>query len=399
MDVLSYNAMRSDGVYLVIPGLLAPEAMSSAPVDAAPIGRFLSWSEQIKGSYSDLESLIAGWFNPEFALRRVGDITGQGSAAAKLGYQSEIASTEAPTEVFRVDPVYQQMDINHATLADQSLLNLDSDEATALLQTLNDQFADDGLRFESDHPLRWYCCFDRAMAINTVSLSAATGRDVSLCRPTGEDSRHWRSLLAEIEMILFSHPINQQREARGELPVNSVWLWGEGQLPEKRDHSGNVYTGNFYTLTAAEHYGLAARPVADFSLDGRPTLLVDDRLAVAAATGDAELRAQVVGELSRCVFSVLDRSPGLNKRGLMKRGVPVALWTGGDTFWHLPERISFGQWLKHNWRPQSYESFIDVHSLGVERGVESSVASTDQSVVKNVDDSVADPSAVGEQRR
>jgi len=244
-----------------------------------------------------------------------------------------------------VDPVYQQMDINHATLADQSLLNLDSDEATALLQTLNDQFADDGLRFESDHPLRWY------------------------------------------------------REARGELPVNSVWLWGEGQLPEKRDHSGNVYTGNFYTLTAAEHYGLAARPVADFSLDGRPTLLVDDRLAVAAATGDAELRAQVVGELSRCVFSVLDRSPGLNKRGLMKRGVPVALWTGGDTFWHLPERISFGQWLKHNWRPQSYESFIDVHSLGVERGVESSVASTDQSVVKNVDDSVADPSAVGEQRR
>lgn len=374
MDVLSYNATQSDGVYLVIPGLLAPEAMSSQPVEAAPIGRFLNGSEQNKGSFSDLESLIARWFNSEYALRRVGDISGQGSAAARLGYQSEISSADSPVEVFRADPVYQQMDINHATLADQTLLNLDGDEATALLQTLNDQFADDGLRFEHDHPLRWYCRFDRPMAINAVSLSAATGRDVSLCRPAGEDSRRWRSLLAEIEMILYSHPVNQQREARGELPVNSVWLWGEGELPEKRDHTGFIYTNNFYAQSVAEHYGMSVNPVADFSLHRRPILMVDDRLAVAAATGDTTLRRQVVDELSRCVFAALDRS-----RGVMKRGAPVVLWSGGDTYWHLPQRFGLGQWLLQNWKSRPFESFIDLHAVD--------------------DEAVAGPAVAGEQRR
>ena len=30
-------------------------------------------------------------------------------------------------------------------------------------------------------------------------------------------------------MLLFSNEINQQRESRGLLPVNSIWLWGEGR--------------------------------------------------------------------------------------------------------------------------------------------------------------------------
>lgn len=27
-------------------------------------------------------------------------------------------------------------------------------------------------------------------------------------------------------MLLFSHPLNEAREARGDLPINSVWFWG-----------------------------------------------------------------------------------------------------------------------------------------------------------------------------
>ncbi len=275
------------------------------------------------------------------------------SAAARLGYRTEMVQGEVPNDVFCVDPVYQQMDINHATLADQSLLNLTADDSAAIIATLNLQFGSDGLTFKSDHPLRWYCEFDEALNIDAVSLSHATGRDVSLCRPTGEDARRWRTLLAEIEMILYSHPVNQQREARGELPVNSLWLWGGGTLPEKVQISGSIYTNNFYTRSYANHVGLQVQSVTDFSFDNLPALVVDNRMATAAATADAELRKHVLSELTDTVFARLDQS-----RGLLKRGVPVSLWCGGDTLWYLPERVGFRRWLDGLGRSQSFERFV-----------------------------------------
>lgn len=356
-DALSYKATLTDGVFLVIPGLLAPEAMGSIPVEAAPIGRFLSGSDKridtSASASAGLESLICRWFNSsvEFGTGAVG---AELNSAARLGYQSEIAPVGTPTEVYCADPVYQQMDINHATLADQSLLNLTAEDSTAIIDTLNRQFSSDGLVFSSKHPLRWYCQFDKALAIETVSLSSATGRDVSLCRPGGADSRRWRTLLAEIEMILFSHPVNQQREARGELPINSLWLWGGGRLPDKVDKTGAVFTNNFYTSSYANHQGMQVLDISDFAANDRPVLVVDDRLATAAATADVELRKQVIGELADVVFAALNRS-----HGVVKTGAPVSLWCGGDSVWHLPQRINVRQWFAQLYRPRSFESFID----------------------------------------
>ncbi len=40
----------------------------------------------------------------------------------------------------------------------------------------------------------------------------------------------WRRLLNEIQMTLFEHPVNQQRETAGLLPVNAVWFSGATAL-------------------------------------------------------------------------------------------------------------------------------------------------------------------------
>ncbi len=52
--------------------------------------------------------------------------------------------------------------------------------------------------------------------------------------PAGDDVATHRNLQSEIEMALHDHEVNQRRVARGEQPVNSLWLWGGGMAPERR---------------------------------------------------------------------------------------------------------------------------------------------------------------------
>jgi hypothetical protein len=42
------------------------------------------------------------------------------------------------------------------------------------------------------------------------------------------------NLISEIEMTLHGQPVNAERAARGQPPVNSLWIWGGGQAPELR---------------------------------------------------------------------------------------------------------------------------------------------------------------------
>jgi hypothetical protein len=38
-------------------------------------------------------------------------------------------------------------------------------------------------------------------------------------------------LISEMQMLLYTHPLNDAREARGALPINAIWFNGSGILP------------------------------------------------------------------------------------------------------------------------------------------------------------------------
>jgi hypothetical protein len=71
----------------------------------------------------------------------------------------------------------------------------------------------------------------------TVPMSLAAGRNIHGNLPTGRESGRWHQLINEIQMLLFAHPLNEAREERGELPVNSVWFWGNGAVPVRSINS------------------------------------------------------------------------------------------------------------------------------------------------------------------
>ncbi len=49
--------------------------------------------------------------------------------------------------------------------------------------------------------------------------------------PAGDAATGHRRLVSEVEMALHGHPLNAEREAAGERPVNSLWFWGGGTVP------------------------------------------------------------------------------------------------------------------------------------------------------------------------
>lgn len=121
------------------------------------------------------------------------------------------------------DPVHLHLDQSRMLL---SAVLPTGDEATVLCASLNGHFAGQGMAFFAPHPQRWYVRLDALPRIRTTPVARVVGGDVRGSLPVGEDAVRWHGIFNEMQMLLYSHPVNDGREGRGELSVNSVWLWG-----------------------------------------------------------------------------------------------------------------------------------------------------------------------------
>ncbi|MDP2239779.1 MAG: hypothetical protein Q8K18_06390 [Burkholderiales bacterium] len=195
----------------------------------------------------------------------------------------------------RADPVHLRLRRDQVLLADCSVLGLSKQDADDIVAFLNQHFAQDGLCFIAPHAGRWYLGLERAPQLATRALSEVTGEDIHVNLPTGEDALHWHKIANEIQILLHSHPLNDAREARGEMTVNSVWLWGGGTRPSVPGrHFSAVWSDEALPCALAAHANLPATPLpadagqwlhATGSADSHH-LIVFGQLAAAAQYGD-----------------------------------------------------------------------------------------------------------------
>lgn len=207
----------------------------------------------------------------------------------------------------RADPVHMRVMRDRIVLADSGTLGLSQPEAKALARSIHSHFA---ATFHPQplHPTRWYLRLDQVPRLRTTPLSVAVGCDIDPLLPQGEDAMRYRSELNELQMLLFEHPVNQAREARGDLPVNSLWLWGGGCLstvPKKRIQ---IY-GNEDEVIALGRYcdvEVAARPsLFSAMLPEQNKLVVLDQLKDAGQYGDVFGWREAITALDRDWFAPL----------------------------------------------------------------------------------------------
>ena len=171
---------------------------------------------------------------PAAALMWEGDAAGFGSRDA----EAAAAGPDGPPLVpLRADPVHLRPDLDAARLFDASHFALAPEEAAEMAASLDRHFAPEGVRFEAPHPSRWYARLERPPDAEFQPPGGVAGRDAGGALPAGNEGSAWRRRMNEAQMVLHAHPANQAREARGELPVNSVWFWGAGEpgpIPRRR---------------------------------------------------------------------------------------------------------------------------------------------------------------------
>jgi hypothetical protein len=189
----------------------------------------------------------------------------------------------------RADPVHLRVMRDRIVLADSSALNLSRPEADELAATIGQHFGD-ALRPLPLHPKRWYVQYPTSPRLITTPVSVATGRDIDPLLPQGIDAMPLRSQLNELQMLLHEHPLNQAREARGELPVNSLWLWGGGIKPAVPATRIPVFAREDEARALAAFCGSDLHPLParlDKSLLKTAGVILLDELTSAGQSGDA----------------------------------------------------------------------------------------------------------------
>jgi hypothetical protein len=131
------------------------------------------------------------------------------------------------------DPAFVQPDMTGARMLACGTLDLTAEESEALARPLRPLFGDLGYLLETTSPARWHVRAPRDTKPPQIAPpDNVLGDDLLSHLPQGASQASWRNLFNETQILLHQNPVNEARRARGQMPVNCLWLWGGGRIPD-----------------------------------------------------------------------------------------------------------------------------------------------------------------------
>lgn len=233
------------------PQLLLPFAACSAeawlptmkalPADSTRnLGQLLKGMKSVHTDEADAHTLSPPH---ERALALALGLADSGTADGLIPWAARDAALHLPASTGKawawITPCHWAMGREHATLTDPAALGLQEDESRALLAAMQPYFVDDGITLHyipALGPSRWLAEGELFRSLPTASLDRVLGRNVDPWLPkqdkndANSTARKMKLLQNEMQMLLYTHALNDERAARRQLPVNSFWLSGTGAL-------------------------------------------------------------------------------------------------------------------------------------------------------------------------
>ena len=126
-----------------------------------------------------------------------------------------------------ITPCHWAMGREHATLTDPATLELNEADSHTLLAAMQPYFATEGITLHYWQPTCWLAEGEVFRNLPTASIDRVLGRNVDRWLPA---SRQIKLLQNEMQMLLYTHPVNDERSAKRQRSVNSFWVSGSGAL-------------------------------------------------------------------------------------------------------------------------------------------------------------------------
>ena len=150
-------------------------------------------------------------------------------AAQQAAFNAATASLAGKAWAY-ITPCHWAMGREHATLTDPAALQLGHDDMHTLMLAMQPYFETEGITLYAPgaaQATHWLAEGEMFRHLPTASLDRVLGRNVDKWLPT---SKAIKLLQNEMQMLLYTHPLNDARSARQLPTVNSFWLSGTGAL-------------------------------------------------------------------------------------------------------------------------------------------------------------------------
>lgn len=155
---------------------------------------------------------------------------------AQYRYVNNENNHKPPQMLICADPVHCEVGINDITLT-HVIDDLTRDETEEIILQLNQHFSQDGLEFLLDDEQHWYLSLPPLQPLqplqqpepfNSTELDRVIRKNIFPFLPQSE-TRNWKAIQNEVQMLLHLSGVNQSREMAGLPTVNSLWFWGGGK--------------------------------------------------------------------------------------------------------------------------------------------------------------------------
>ena len=141
-----------------------------------------------------------------------------------------------------IDLVHWRVDQGQVHLHHPGTLSPDEDQA--LLRSMSAYFLEDGIHLHAFEPGRWLAHSTHFQHLPSASLDQVMGRSMAAWLNTDElaqqnpTQRLLRRLQNEMQMLLYTHPVNDERA----ISLNSFWWSGTGEAPPPSQRTVTLHT-------------------------------------------------------------------------------------------------------------------------------------------------------------
>lgn len=130
-----------------------------------------------------------------------------------------------------ITPCHWHVHADYIVMGNPQTQGLEAPQSQTLLAAMRPFFEEDGITLHYAAPTQWLARGEVFRDLATASLDRVAGRDIDAWRPKTAQAAALRRLQNEMQMLLYTHPLNDERAERGLAPVNSFWVSGTGTLP------------------------------------------------------------------------------------------------------------------------------------------------------------------------